>query len=324
MRVPRALLACTCLALAACADHRVLGPTDAPSAAKAGQAFPDRIALPDGFGPEGIAFGRGSTFYVGSIPTGAIFRGDAAAGTGAVLVAPQPGRQASGLEVDQRNRLFVAGGLTGQAYVYDAATGATLADYQLTAPGTGLINDVVVTRDAAYFTDSFNAVLYRVPLAPDGTLPAAGAVQVLPLTGDYVNVPGQLNGNGIAATPDGKELVLVNSTTGLLHRVDPATGVATLIDLGGARVFGGDGILLDGRDLYVVQGAPARITVIRLSPDLSSGVVTRTITSGSFRFPSTVAEFGSSLYVVNARFDAAPPPAPAPGVGFEVVRVSKR
>jgi sugar lactone lactonase YvrE len=324
MRLPRAVLACALLSIAACAEHRPTGPVDAPSAATAGQAFPDVVTLPDGFGPEGIAFGRGSTFYVGSIPTGAIFRGDAAAGTGAVLVAPQ-GRQASGIEVDQRNRLFVAGGLTGQAYVYDGATGATLAVYQLAAPGTALINDVIVARDAAYFTDSFNPVLYRVPLAPDGALPAGGAVQVLPLTGDYVHVPGALNGNGIAATPNGKELVLVNSTTGLLYRVDPATGAATLIDLAGATVVGGDGILLDGRELYVVQGAPAQITVIRLSPDRSSGVVARTITSPSFRFPSTVAEFGSSLYVVNARFDVAPPPAPpAPGTTFEVVRVSKR
>ncbi len=322
MRVARAVVACTFLSIAACADHAVVGTVDAPSAAKAGQPFPDVVALPDGFGPEGIAFGRGSTFYVGSIPTGAIFRGDAAAGTGTVLVAPQPDRQASGIEVDQRDRLFVAGGLTGQGYVYDGATGATLAVYQLTAPGTGLINDVIVTGDAAYFTDSFNPVLYVVPLERDGAL--TPAVQVLPLTGDYVNVPGQLNGNGIAATPSGRELVLVNSATGLLHRVDPTTGVATLIDLGGAKLFGGDGILLDGRDLYVVQGMPARITVIRLSPDLSSGVVTRTITSTSFRFPSTVAEFGSSLYVVNARFDVAPPPAPAPDVDFEVVRVSKR
>jgi sugar lactone lactonase YvrE len=325
MRLQRAILACTCLATAACADQRVTGPADAPSITRAEQAFPARIALPDAFSPEGIAFGRGSTFYVGSIPTGAIFRGDAAAGAGAVLVAPQAGRQASGIKVDQRERLFVAGGLTGQAYVYDGATGATLAVYQLAAPGTALINDVVLTRDAAYFTDSFNPVLYVVPLAPNGTLAPAGAVRVLPLVGDFAQVPGQISGNGIAATPSGGELVLVNSATGLLYHVDPATGRTTTIDLGGATVPGGDGIVLDGRDVYVVQGGvPGRITVVRLSPDLRSGVVARTITSPAFRFPSTAAEFGGSLYVVNARFDAAPPPFPAPGVEFEVVRVAKR
>jgi sugar lactone lactonase YvrE len=41
----------------------------------AGAAFPGRIDLPDGFQPEGIAT-SGDSFYVGSIPTGAVYRGD--------------------------------------------------------------------------------------------------------------------------------------------------------------------------------------------------------------------------------------------------------
>lgn len=38
------------------------------------KSWPMRIDLPDGFAPEGIAIGRGTTFYVGSIPTGALYR----------------------------------------------------------------------------------------------------------------------------------------------------------------------------------------------------------------------------------------------------------
>jgi hypothetical protein len=70
--------------------------------------------------------------------------------------------------------------------VYDATTGETLATFQLTAPFTTLVNDVVLTKDAAYFTDSFNPVLYRVAIARNGAL---GAVETIPLTGDYQNVP---------------------------------------------------------------------------------------------------------------------------------------
>ena len=282
------------------------------------------LPLPTGFSPEGIAFGRGSTYYVGSISSGAIFRGDATGGTGSVFIAAQAGRQAVGLTVDSRNRLFVAGGSTGRAYVYDASTGATLATYQLSAPGSGLVNDVVVTKDAAFFTQSFRPEIYRVPIAPNGALPDASQVQTLPLTGDFVFVPGTFNANGIVATPSGKELIVVNSATGTLYVVDPETGVADAIALGGATVMGGDGLLLDGRTLYVVQGRANQVTVVTLSPGLRSGRVTRTITSTDFRFPSTVAEFGNALYVVNARFDVAPPPAPAPAVAFEVVRISKR
>ena len=48
-------------------------------------AFPSRIDLPDGFQPEGIA-NADEQFYVGSIPTGAVYRGSLRTGKGAVLV----------------------------------------------------------------------------------------------------------------------------------------------------------------------------------------------------------------------------------------------
>src|SRR5215207_9462255 len=115
--------------------------------------FPDLIRLPDGWQPEGIAAGRGTSLYVGSIPTGAVWKGDARTGQGDVLVPGQPGvRSAIGIKVDRRNRLFVAGGATGKAFVYDAATGADLASYQLAPAGTAVtfVNDVVVTSKAAF------------------------------------------------------------------------------------------------------------------------------------------------------------------------------
>jgi hypothetical protein len=333
MELRRALLAvtplaCASLALAACADQAVTAPAPAAPPANASlisaaqsAAWPDVIALQTGFGPEGIEAGRGTTLYVGSIPSGTIVRVDARTGALDTLVQPQPGRQASGIEFDQRtDRLFVAGGLTGQLFVYDATTGANVASYAAFTPFTGLMNDAVLTQDAVYFTDSFNPVLYKLPLGPGGSLPAAGAVQTIPLTGDYVTIPGQLNGNGIVATPDGKTLVMVNSTSGQLYRVDPATGVATTIPVAGGPLVAGDGLLL-----YVVQGAFQRIAVVRLSADHASGAVERTITSGAFGFPATIDEIGGSLYAVNAHFDITPPPpAPAPGVEFEVVRVSKK
>src|SRR4029079_14477976 len=81
------------------------------------QAFPNLIPLPNGFQPEGIASGNGTTFYVGSIPTGAVFRGDLRTGEGDVLVPAQAGRSAIGLKYDARTGLlFVAGGGTGNAY----------------------------------------------------------------------------------------------------------------------------------------------------------------------------------------------------------------
>ncbi|MGD8626576.1 MAG: superoxide dismutase [Anaerolineae bacterium] len=295
----------------------------APAAAMV-ETFPSVIPLPDGFAPEGIAVGRDTTFYVGSLVDGAIYAGDLRSGEGDVLVPGVAGRVAVGLDVDVRgNRLFVSGGPTGQAYVYDAASGAHLATFALADPAAGatFINDVIVTRDAAFFTDSSRPTLYRLPLGSDGALPAAS--EPLPLSGDFQFEPGQFNANGIEAKADGGALIVVNSYFGTLYNVDPDTGVAQEIALiGGGSVPNGDGILLVGQDLFVVQNFFNQIAEIRLDPLLETGLPVNTLTTADapFRIPTTAARFGSALYVVNARFDV---PA-GPTVEYEVVKVKQK
>jgi sugar lactone lactonase YvrE len=265
-------------------------------------ALPARIDLPDGFQPEGIAT-AGEQFYVGSIPTGAVYRGSLRTGQGSVLVQAQSGRAAIGMKVD-RGRLFVAGGNTGMAFVYDARTGANVTSYQLSTGGS-FVNDVVVTKKAAWFTDSFKPVLYRVPLGPSGRPGAASAVRTVQLTGDYVHGSG-FNVNGIDATPNGKSLVIVQSGTGKLFTVS-ASGVTKAIALaGGESVVNGDGILLDGKTLYVAQNRSNVVAKIALSPNLRSGRVVRRISNPGFDVPTTLAELGSRLYAVNARFTTPP------------------
>jgi sugar lactone lactonase YvrE len=282
-------------------------------------SFPDVISLPNGFQPEGIAAGNGTTFYVGSIPAGDVYRGDLQTGEGAVLVHAPKGRSAIGLKYDARTGLlFVAGGTTGYAYIYNGQSGANVGAIQLTTLPS-FINDAVVTNDAAYFTNSFQPILYRVPLASDGQLPAPPTVEEIPLGGDYQFTPGAFNANGIAATPNGKTLIIVNSSEGALYRVDPTTGVATRIDLGIGDVTNGDGILLQGKTLYVVQNFFNQIAVVDLKTDFSAGSIIETITSPFFRIPTTAARFGSALYVVNTRFDTPP----TPDTEYEVVRVSE-
>jgi sugar lactone lactonase YvrE len=273
-----------------------------PAAAK---PFPHVIDLPVGWQPEGIDVGRGSTFYAGSLATGAVFRGSLRTGAGSEVVPPHPGRVAVGLKFD-RGRLFVAGGPTGQAYAYDAASGQDVAMYQLTTDPNTFVNDVVVTERAAWFTDSFQPVLYRVPLGPGGAPGSPADVEVLPLGGDYVQGP-DFNVNGIDATPSGKTLVIVQSNTGLLYRVDPSTGVADRVELTGGDASFGDGILLEGRTLYVVQNQLNRVAVVALEPGLGSGTIVRTITDPDLDVPTTIARIGGSNVVANARFGVADP-----------------
>jgi sugar lactone lactonase YvrE len=259
--------------------------------------FPTHIDLPKGFRPEGIAI-KGTTFYTGSLANGAIFRGDVRTGEGAVIAGTATGTPAVGLAVDRAGRIFAAGGPSGTARVIDSRTGAVIKTYQFATQPT-FINDVVIARGSAWFTDSQQMVLYRVPLdlAPHETVR---------LTGDIKQMDG-FNVNGIDATENGKRLVLVQSNTGSLFTTG-FDGVTTQIDLGGESVPNGDGILLEGRRLYVVQNQLNQVAVIKLHRDLSSGTVLTRLENEDFDIPTTIDRFGRRLYAVNARFSTPPSP----------------
>ncbi len=273
---------------------------------------PATIALPNGFQPEGLAI-RAHTFYTGSLATGAIYAGSLKNGTGSLLVQPQAGGSATGIVVDH-GRLYVAGGATGKAFVYDARTGAGLGSFQL-ATGSSFINGVVVTRKTVWFTDSTNPVLYKLTLGQHRALPAQA--QSVPLTGDIHYAAG-FNANGIQATPNGKTLVIVQSNTGLVFTVDPATGVARTIT--GVSVPNGDGILLTGKWLVVVRNFDNTLDIVRLAHGLQSGVVARHVTDPDFDIPASIDRAGPWLYVVNARFTTPPTPTTT----YTVVRVDGR
>src|SRR5690606_29093992 len=205
--------------------------------------FPDVISLPNGFNPEGIVAGKGNDLYVGSLFDGSIYRADRRSGSGS-LVIQQQNRTAVGLAFDYRtDYLFVAGGPDGHAYVYNTRTGMEIASYQLTTSTfpNAFINDVIVTPDAAYFTNSFAAEIYKVSLGTDGSLSTQADVETIPLSGDFQLVSG-FNANGIVANEDGTKLIIAHSGLATLFLVDPATGVATEIDLGGASVPNADGL----------------------------------------------------------------------------------
>jgi hypothetical protein len=284
--------------------------------------FPTAIPLPVDFGPEGIATGSGTTFYVGSLApatSGQILVGDLRTGEVSELVAPT-GRAALGMKYDPRSvLLFVAGGATGSATVYAASSGDQVAFYQFQPPSspppdlpTTVINDVVVTRDAAYFTDAAAPFLYRVALGPAGD--PSEDFQAIPLPVNFSMAGGcgglPIKANGIDATPNGKHLIVVHTTEGRLYRIDTTAYSVVPIDLGTGDVCSGDGLLLDGRTLYVVQNALNRIAVVELAPDSLSGTITRYLiepfaSNPAIKVPTTIAEFGDALYAVTAGF--APP-----------------
>jgi hypothetical protein len=278
----------------------------APASAHSESHAPTTIHLPNGFPPEGIAIGEAPFAYFGSRLDGDIYRVNLRTGTGRVI-SQGPGTPSLGMKIDRRGRLFVAGGTGGDARVIDAHTGRVLRSYALHA-APSFVNDVTLTGGAAWFTDSTNPVLYKLPLGRHGKLPSA-AVSV-PLTGDIQYLTGPTagpNANGISPTPDRRALIIVQSNTGKLFRTTYG-GRTRQIDLGAESVPNGDGLWLRGRTLYVVQNIDEVITKISLNRSGTRGHVVSRTGDERFDIPTTIAEYGNRFYLPNAAFTTTPTP----------------
>ncbi|MEO8283059.1 MAG: hypothetical protein ABI568_06590 [Pseudarthrobacter sp.] len=266
----------------------------------------DSVIVLDGAkSAEGIAAGEGTTFYAGDLMLGDIYRGDIRSGKAELFIEVSDfdatPRAAVGMKADVRNDLlFVAGGATGKAYVYDTASGEPVKDYTL---ALGFINDVTLTGEGAWFTNSVAAELYFIPVGSHGRL---GEVRTLKLHGPAADLSGSFNLNGIAAADDGRTLIVAHSGLGKLFTVNTKTGESA--EIAGVDVPNVDGILVRGNQLWAVQNFSNQISRFRLDDDLASGELRKVITSPDFKVPTTVAffgytRFGSTLAAVNAKFN---------------------
>lgn len=275
--------------------------------------LPTTIPLPNGFMPEGIEIG-GHTAYLGSRADGSLYRVNLLNGEGRIFSqGPGPGSASLGLKLDQRNRLFVAGAGSGQARIVDARSGAVLKSYQLTTATPTFVNDVILTEDAAWFTDTRRPVLYKLPLGRHGALPAEAVT--VPLTG--TGLPTAAFGNGIVTSPDGRSLLVV--ADGKLLKVDPKTGATTVSDLGGEVLTNGDGLLRRGTVLYVVQNRLNTVAKFALDRSGSTGKLVGKATDPRFDVPTTVAPFAGRLYLPNARFSSPQ----TPETTFDIIAIPK-
>ena len=254
------------LLAATVAGPAVAAPAAAPPANADRQHGPSRIDLPDGFRPEGIAIGRRPVAYTASLADGDIYRADLRTGNGRVI-SQGDGTPSVGMKLDGKGRLWVAGGADGDAKVVDTRTGKVLANYDFAGDSIepSFVNDVVLFKGAAWFTDSKRPVLYKV--SPVKGQPAKARVRTVPLTGAWDQVPDEFNANGISTTPDGRALLVVQSFTGKLFKVNPRNGHASQVGLGGYSLTNGDGMLRQGRILYVAQNQDNKVAVIRLDQE---------------------------------------------------------
>ena len=288
----------------------------AGTAAAAGPTFPSTIALAPGSQPEGIAKGTGTTLYAGARSDGAVYELDARTGERTLLAEGREGGAARGLMLDRSTGLlWVAGdertaGTTATVSTvraYDSETGELVRE--VVVPGQRFLNDVQVTRDAVYVTDSRSAEL--VVITDEG-------FTLLPLTGDYVQPTG-FGANGIRELPGGD---LVITSGGVLYRVDPDTGVADRIEISGRSLTSGDGLELRGSTLYVVYGfSTDEVAVVKLKNGGRTGAVTGAVGDpDALDRPTTAVFAAGSLYTVNGRFSTPPTPTTT----YDVTRVPLR
>src|SRR5205085_10372129 len=159
---------------------------------------------------------------------------------------------------------------------------------------------LALTRHGAFFTDTFRPVLWRV----DTSRATAGEPEPwLDLTTGPIQYGETANLNGIATTPDGNGLIVVQMAKGLLFHIDIPTKRITPIDLKGETVPTADGLVLNGRTLYVVGQGTGEITTIAMAPDFRSGEVKARLREPALSFPATAALAGDRLYVVNTQFN---------------------
>lgn len=286
-------------------------PAPAPAPPVAAPVAPVVVTLPEPVAfPEGIAYDAAAdALYTGGAVDGALVRVNAATGESTIVT---PGGRlvpannetfpaVLGMKIDGTKRLWIAGGRTGRIWVVDTANGAIVKDAAVATAGKSLINDVALIGASGYFTDTFVPTLWRV--TADGNN-IGNPEPWLDLSGSVIEyADGIANLNGIVATPDGRTLIVVHMGKGLLFKIDVATKVVTAIGTGGADLTGADGLVLDGRSLYVVRQTAAEIATVHLAEDLSSGTVTSRFAGQGLAWPATAAKVGDHLIVVNTQFN---------------------
>lgn len=278
---------------------------EAPTPAEAESAI---ITLPDEIEyPEGIALDEdGSHAFVTGTVTGQLARIDLSDGTSEVIgtgfadavAGAFPGTLGMKVHGDY---IVMAGGRTAKMFIVDHATGELVATIGTDAPGEGLINDVAIVGDTAYFTDTLRPVLWSLDLSAPF---AEEATPWLEFGGTALEYGEGANLNGIVATPDGSGLIVGQMNKGLLFHIDAASRQVQPIDLSGERVELVDGLVMsDAETLFVVRQGAQEIVTIALAPDYATGEVIQRSQPEGLVWPATAAVAGDRLIVVNTQFN---------------------
>ncbi|MFT4075756.1 MAG: hypothetical protein QM647_09525 [Asticcacaulis sp.] len=258
--------------------------------------------------PEGTTYDPASnSLYAGNAENGALVRVDATTGvsklvTPAGQIVPAGGVFPAmlGMKLDAKGRLWIAGGNTGLQTVVDPADGKIIKQVKVPTAPKSLLNDLVIVGNAAYTTDTFVPILWRQTMDSDTISEIEPWLDLKNTPIAFADGP---NLNGIAATPNGKAIIVIQMNKGLLFKIDIASKQVTPIDVGGADLTGSDGLVLDGQTLYVVRQWSDEIATVSLDATLTHGIAISRFKDAGLAYPATAAIVGSDLVLVNTQFN---------------------
>jgi sugar lactone lactonase YvrE len=303
---------------------RSLSATLALSAALVGVGVPTASARPSSYELpgdtggskfEGIGYDvRTQRYYVSETTGGEIHRGQlrSSAATEWLQGDGTDSRwTARGVTVDARGRVYVAGGPNGidhpgapDLWVYDR-DGRLLAALRTGVPNA-FLNDLVIGPDgAAYVTNSNAPQVFRVA-------EQHGRWTIRTWADASATIPTQsgFNLGGIVLSPDRRSLVVAQGNVGKLWRFSLRTGAVSAVDTATADLVNADGLVQDGRLLWVVRNFSRVLTTLELSGDARTARLVSAIPTDPGRVLTTAKLAQGRLLLVDSKFDeptALPP-----------------
>jgi hypothetical protein len=239
---------------------------------------------------------------------GTIYHGRVGSGRLEVWQGPRAGDNGRGIDVDDRGRVFVAGGPSAEVRVF-SRSGRLLAELPTGEAGS-FLNDVWVGEDgAAYVTDSSLPRIWRVSHDRGGW-----RIALWRDVSDTVTYTAPLTDfdlGGIAGTPDGRFLLTTQGTTGQLWRISLRSKRITEVAIAGDPVVTADGIVLKGRDLFVVQNFRRQVTTLRLDDGWRTATTSDVVATPADRTFTTAKRVGGRLLLVDSKFGFTPAQAVA-------------
>ena len=214
---------------------------------------------------------------------------------------------ARGITVDGAGRVYIAGGPNAidrpgkpDLWVYSRA-GRLLAALRTGVPNA-FLNDVAIGPDgAAYFTNSNAPQVFRVAKV-GGTWSVKTWVDA---TGTIVTPTG-FNLGGIVVSPDRRSLVVAQGNVGKLWRFDLGSRQVSPINIGGADLRNADGLVRQGRTLWVVRNFSRILTTLNLAGNARTATLVSELATDPTRVFTTAKLSQGRLLLVDSKFDENP------------------